>query len=294
MPWDTSRTLRAQSLFNNGNAGTSHALVSLKSKRTHPFAMGYSERNCIICGSRFNMARLRRINEPLNMAWDKTRDHWRPGIDPNGDEDEPSPEQFVPRIINGDIVGYDCDGEFHGFFVEATGIKSGSACDKAGCSEEAGDHACGGPSCDTLQESYFSSGYNGWLIDVEEMKIMTCVQAAMPNENPDDWEPESDDDEFEHRNLILTAVSESAPDEFEITHVPYRHGVGGKFLISDFDSDLDWAVPFHGPCYQVLKRRAKGFESTINLQLLDGLIDLRDVSRSLARLSSRVADIELI
>lgn len=230
------------------------------------------------------MARLRRTDEPLNLAWDNDRDHWRAGIDPNGDEDDPDATPIVPKIVNGDVVGYTSGGEFRGFYVEAEGIKPDSMCAKSGCSEDEGDHACGGPACGRLletQSNYQFPGYNGWMIDAEEMKIMTCVQAAVSNENPDDWQPEDDDDDFEHRSVILTALSESCLDEFEVTHVPYRHGVGGTIYVSDIELiDDGWGVPFHGPCYQLLKRRAMAFESPRPLCLLDGILDMCGVSQA--------------
>lgn len=246
--------------------------------------MGYSERPCMICEGRFNMARLRRRGESLANAWDVHRDFWRPGVDPNGDEHEENPAIITPKYVDGTIVGYWSDSnnaEFCALYVKGEGIEAGSACCSAGCDESDGDHACGGPGCDFGGEGYYmKSAYNGWRISVKEMKIMTCVQTVIKPENRAEWQPEEDDEEDERTSrhgLVLTAVSESAPDEFEVSHVPYRHGVGGTISIGEDDYGFEeCGIPFHGPCYQILKKVAK--KSFPDLNILDGLYDLWNVS----------------
>jgi len=228
------------------------------------------------------MARLRRIDEPLTAAWDIHRDSFRPGEDLNGDEDDENPTIIIPHRLDGQIVGYTSAGKYEGFYKKGEGIDDGSACARAGCSEVDGDHACGGTECGFVlfDGKGSDSAYNGWRVSVEEMKIMTCVQAIFPlATNGVDWYPEDDDEDFERSSkyhCVLTAVSDSAPDEFNVNHVPYRHGIGGEILVCEAAyGDPEWGVPFHGPCYQILKRVAK--ERYPKMNLLDGLLDLRDV-----------------
>lgn len=227
------------------------------------------------------MARLRRTDEPLNLAWDNHRDNWRPGEDSNGDEHEPNPKVFTAKRVNGQIVGYECDGKFTEFYIAGEGIEPDSACEKAGCSEEDGDHACGGPECAFVfpwaKGQYRIAGYNGWKISDEEMRIMTCVQVAATDFDWDEWQPEEDDDEYENNEVVLTAVSESTPDEFSVTHVPYRHGIGGSIYINDTGDD-EWGLPFHGPCYSVLKKMARRLDIPRAVNLLTGMIGQRNVS----------------
>ena len=244
--------------------------------------MGYTEMSCLICGVRFNMARLRRTDEPLTAAWDIHRDSWRPGED--YDSAEEPPELIEAHRIDGQIVGYLYDGKYSAFHVEWQGIDPGSACEKAGCSEADGDHACGGPGCGFVLEGAKGNGdaYNGWHISAEEMKVMTCVQVIMPNAH--EWDcPEELDDEYEawsKQRCVLMELSESAPDGFDVKHVPRRLGFGGEEAVDICDSDYgdsEWGVPMHGPCWQILKMVAKT-ELPETWNLLDWLVTLRDVS----------------
>jgi len=120
-------------------------------------------------------------------------------------------------------------------------------------------------------------GYNGWRISDEEMRVMTCVQAVIGIQDWEDWEPEDDDDEYETSSLLLTAVSESTPISYEVHQVTERHGVGGHISIDDVGKyDIDYGVPFHGPCYQVLKRVAKSTRLPRRINVLEGILELRN------------------
>lgn len=248
--------------------------------------MGQSERRCFICGVAFNMARLRCVTEPVTAAWDHHRGFWRPDAYRYGAEEHR--KRFDTHYVDGQIVGYTSNGKYKHFRIDGEGIDPGSVCEAAGCSEEDLDHACGDFTCEYIlsEGNKAEEAYNGWRITVEEMKIMTCVQAVVPvgghrAPGDDEHEDEDEDERTSRHRCTLTAISESAPNEFDAGHVPYRRGVGGLredvMIFERGGSDEDLGVPFHAPCFQVLKKITQERDFTAS-NLLDALVDLRNVS----------------
>ena len=76
-----------------------------------------------------------------------------------------------------------------------------------------------GPGC------YSGQGYCGYRLSLEEMSGCRALQCMI--KKGEDWEVESDDQEFEKAsNYFLTGVSDGSPDEaLAMDLKPVRHGV---------------------------------------------------------------------
>lgn len=125
--------------------------------------MGYTERHCYLCGGGFNIARLRRIDEPIAMAWHGCHGYYRPSANDPVEEIEdarmPAEDGGIAHVLRD--------------WIEGEGISTGSDCYRAGCSEADGDHAAGSLECANRD------GYNGWKISAEEMEVSSLSSVRM-------------------------------------------------------------------------------------------------------------------
>ncbi|KAI9744118.1 MAG: hypothetical protein M1818_002270 [Claussenomyces sp. TS43310] len=157
--------------------------------------MGYVELQCQLCGVSFAIARIRRIEEPLEAAWDYTGSGF---IDSAYRSKCPTDSgcQLFNREEGRDwLEGDDAPGEH-----------------------------IAGPGC-TL-----GGGYSGHQISLQEMKGCRAVRCLMRKE--DGWQPEPDDQDFERESdYFLTGVGEGSPDESALQILaPIRHGVTEVWL----------------------------------------------------------------
>jgi len=107
-----------------------------------------------------------------------------------------------------------------------------------------------GPGC------YSGQGYCGYRLSLEEMSGCRALQCMI--KKGEDWEVESDDQEFEKAsNYFLTGVSDGSPDEAPAMDLkPVRHGVEEVWVSNiTYDSfEDDMGFPFHPTCFEIFKR----------------------------------------
>ncbi|KAK5720216.1 hypothetical protein LTR15_007489 [Elasticomyces elasticus] len=202
--------------------------------------MGYSERHCQLCGVGFNVARIRKADEPENAAW-----HYY-GTD------------FIT-----DVDTAECEAE------GCTNIPRTEHPDP-GVSAEA-EHIAG-PNCKSTQ------GYSGWRITVEEMgDILRCLCIAA---KPEDWQPEIGDKDYEiDATYCFVAGVSKCPDEFEAGELtPTRHGLSDTMINNEamegLGSEEEWAIPIHEACFQMFERVSREKIGKVDI---DGLWRLRDI-----------------
>lgn len=207
---------------------------------------------CQLCGVNFNLARIRRIDEPLSLetAWDRKRPPWPPL-----DESDVKTRPYI-RVKKKS--------------------KPHPACMAAGCSDADGDHAAGGPGCG------IEDGYNGWRITPQEMNMITRVQCLTPKRPQGGRRgPDGDglDFELENEDWCVTAVSRGSAGPSCALKVPYIKGIGGKVRICNFDGGWRSSTGFHASCFQVYKRVCTQKKGEV---LLDCILKARDLSRSVS------------
>lgn len=189
---------------------------------------------CQLCGVHFNLARIRRIDEPLSpeTAWHSNRPPWPP-LNPSEVKSRP-------------------------YVNVKKSSKPHPACEVAGCSNQDGDHAAGGPNCGV------EDGYNGWRVTSQEMDMTTRVQCLVlkyPRRLPPPENDEAADFEYESKNWCLTPVSRGSAGSSRALKVPYIRGVGGDIDICNYWASWYLSIGFHPSCFQVYKRvcmRKKG------------------------------------
>lgn len=266
--------------------------------------MGGWERRCAICSVHFNLARLRQKGESLANSWWKYPDHRGADVVCEERRNSGNRDHFTYKIVDNTIVDeWKNGGKNEPRYSSGTGIKAGSACERAGCDESEGDHASGGLGCDFGSQEWVL--YNGWRISAEEMKIMNGVQVIIRPKIADEWEkespetllgkesnecasaegynwrPEADDDDDEPTSkykLVLTGVTMYTPCDGELRFVPNRHNIGSHLMIDESGEYglTDTGIPFHKPCYQILKRVAR--KRFPKLNVLDGVYEVWKVS----------------
>lgn len=95
----------------------------------------------------------------------------------------------------------------------------------------------------------------------------------------DDWESESDDEDFEREAeyCFLSGISKSGVDEFDVEELePVRHGIDSTLInnvCEEDDPGDQWAVPMHPGCFEMYKRMCVRRFGKVNI---DGLWRLRN------------------
>ena len=157
--------------------------------------MNFYEPFCQLCGVSFAIARLRRVDEPKQAAWDFT------GVD------------FV-EVYHPDANYIDMD----------VLCEEGSGCtvsDRGG--DRPGEHLAG-PGCVS------HSGYSGHRISLAEMKGCRAVQCLVKkNAN---WMPEDDDQDFElEGDYFVSGIGDGSVDMTPLWDIePVRHGVESIYV----------------------------------------------------------------
>ncbi|KAH7384778.1 hypothetical protein BKA64DRAFT_681415 [Cadophora sp. MPI-SDFR-AT-0126] len=107
-----------------------------------------------------------------------------------------------------------------------------------------------GPGC------YSESGYSGYRLSLGEMSGCRSLQCMIKKD--EDWEVESDDQEFEKTSkYFLTGLSDGSPDEAPATDFnPVRHGVQEVWVSNTMDDlfEDNMGFPFHPTCFEIFKR----------------------------------------
>lgn len=207
---------------------------------------------CQLCGVHFNLARIRRIDEPLSFetAWHPNRPPW--------------PPLNLSEAKSGPYVNVKKSSKPH------------PACEVAGCSNQDGDHAAGGPSCGV------EDGYNGWRINSQEMNMTTRVQCLVSEYSPRQRVPDNDETanfEFESEHWCLTAVSRGSAGPYRALKIPYIKGVGGDIDICNYYADWRISIGFHPSCFQVYKRACMREKGKVDI---DCIGDFRRMCRSVS------------
>ncbi|KAK5739442.1 hypothetical protein LTR17_005347 [Elasticomyces elasticus] len=203
--------------------------------------MGYSERHCQLCGVSFNVARIRKADEPESAAWGNYGIDFMTAADAataceiEGCSNIPRPEHPDPNV------------------------------------SAAGEHIAG-PNCE------LTLGYSGWRITAEEMRdILRCLCIAAKSE---DWQPEVGDKDYEvDATYCFVAGVSHSPDEFSAEEMtPVRHGLEQTMINNEamegLGSDEEWAIPVHEACFQMFERVSREKLGKVDL---DGLWRLRDI-----------------
>jgi len=95
----------------------------------------------------------------------------------------------------------------------------------------------------------------------------------------EDWEPDSDDEDFEKSAefSFVSGISRSGADEFDVENLePVRHGVSDTAInnvCEEDDPDDQWAVPMHPGCFDMFKRMSALRSGKVDI---DGLWRLRN------------------
>ena len=82
-----------------------------------------------------------------------------------------------------------------------------------------------------------TSAYSGWRVSVEEMRGCRAIQALVPKEQVEDWQPESDDEDFERESdFCLSGVGDGSPDTAPLENVGrIRHGLDNVWVTNICD-----------------------------------------------------------
>lgn len=189
--------------------------------------MSEQEHFCQLCGVHFNLARIRRIDEPLSLetAWDKRRPPWPPLKD--------------STVKSRSYIRVEKRSEPH------------PACTAAGCSNADNDHAAGGPDCDT------DNGYNGWRISLQEMDRITRVKRlVLKPRGVRGTPPEGGIGglEYESEDWCVTGVSRGYVDRHRALNMLRSRGIGGNVSMCNDNTDYRMAIGLHPSFFEVYKR----------------------------------------
>ncbi len=158
--------------------------------------MGYTETVCQLCGVSFAIARLRRIDEPPEAAWDYTGSGY---VDEDGELTEP------------ELCG------------ESSGCQRLPRDDMPETGERTGEHIAG-------FGCISNRGYSGQRISLGEMTGCRAVQCLIKKEA--EWQPEPGDQDFElESDYFLSGFGNGSPDVAPLENImPVRHGVDSVYI----------------------------------------------------------------
>lgn len=207
--------------------------------------MGYSEVLCHLCGVSFNINRFRTENEPPEAAWGSSMN--------TAIEEDPDDGRCEKRCF---YVQWGADLQTATRFTGEEAINSNIPEDEI-------EHIPG-PECTQ------NGGYNGHRISVEAMKGCQELQCLVLK--PDDWTPQTDDEEFEiSSSYFLSGLSDYMPsrDIGGPEVFPVRHGESSPYaenVMWDPEDAGKYAMPFHPTCFEIFKRASLRRQGVVDVE----------------------------
>ncbi|KAF2169609.1 hypothetical protein M409DRAFT_52136 [Zasmidium cellare ATCC 36951] len=248
--------------------------------------MGYSEQLCQICGVSFNIARIRRPDEPRSAAWiyygsdfvDAEGTIQNCGrksgcmiVDRDLDEDVLQ-DPWKRRVVEGedDEGGGDGNGEGEEFAPNAEDDEDDDEPPLLEQFVELMKHIAG-PNCTN------GNGYIGHRISLQEMQHCRVWQTLI--RKTETFQSAPDDEAFERtEDVFLSGISDDMPETMDggsaETH-PARHGVRKpnvtNGMIDSVYTDAKAAcMPFHPWCLEVFKRASHAKSGEVDIAGLWG------------------------
>ncbi|KAI5361115.1 Putative F-box domain-containing protein [Septoria linicola] len=246
--------------------------------------MGYSEILCTICGVSFNIARIRRRDEPKEAAWaynNNTGSFLEVDDLPSSFEScgRESGCTYYNRIKDDGVYKSPWKSSKHDKdpVVSAQNARVAIDAMKDDCDEdleyddsdkegESEFEHIAGPGC----KSY--NGYSAYLISSEEMQGCTTFQCLVHKSTS--WQPAADDEDFERDPqfpMFLSGLCDYMPDRedgFINTMYPMRHNMQGHIpdhIAWDFNDYTDYSVPFHPSCLEIYKRVSTQLHGSVDM-----------------------------
>ncbi|KAF3015009.1 hypothetical protein E8E14_008347 [Neopestalotiopsis sp. 37M] len=145
--------------------------------------------------------------------------------------------------------------------------------------EDFQEHIAGGLGCQWNKQSILEGAFNGHAISAEEMRGCSTLQCFVPKE--EDWESESDDEEYERSGkFFLSGLCDASPsrDMDWPEASPDRHGCSTLKADNTFynmETAGEYCMPFHPTCLEVFKRAslmrtgAVDYEGLINWWIVE-------------------------
>ena len=137
------------------------------------------------------------------------------------------------------------------------------------------DEHIAGPNCVA-----YNHAYSGYQLSYEEMKACTTIQCLGPKTSEfmigrdRDWEPSSDDEEFERTTEYCLSGLGDRPGATECDTPCYPERNGAKDLMpGEYGGFEDGDLPFHPYCFEVYKRASLFFKGRLDV---DGLAEWFD------------------
>ncbi|PPJ57650.1 hypothetical protein CBER1_00109 [Cercospora berteroae] len=243
--------------------------------------MGYSEILCTICGVSFNIARIRRKDEPTTAAWNYVNED-----DSFVEADEP--HRFEDCGKNSGCTYYSReldDGVYKSPWRESGSKDIGDADDDENVEGLIAEYESGTdprtyihplPSFKAKKYPKTStSGYSGHAITVSEMQGITTFQCLIRKRK--NFQPTPDDTNFEKSPdfpMYLSGLCDSMPDR-ELANIetmyPMRHNMqshspddicwGGDGFDEPNENDTDhfYSMPFHPSCLEIYTRASRSW-----------------------------------
>lgn len=129
------------------------------------------------------------------------------------------------------------------------------------------DEHIAGPNC--VADNH---AYSGYQLSYEEMKACTTIQCLGPKTSEfmigrdRDWEPSSDDEEFERTTEYCLSGLGDRPGATECDTPCYPERNGAKDLMpGEYGGFEDGDLPFHPYCFEVYKRASLFFKGRLDV-----------------------------